>query len=285
MLDLVSIADGLQVLSSRETILEYHFAPDGVRPYWHPLRLPDSPILTMNQPADHVHHQGMWVAWKSVNGVNFWEQPRPGADPTGFGHIEHQEITESSVSPEQVRFSAKNAWLDWEDTHQMSELRTTTVYPAKADHWWMDICIEFQADMRDVTLDLKRGKAGGGGLFYSGLMIRFDNPMTPGQMLDSEGRTETDAIFGSRASWCSFSAVHPDDDQTYGITIIDHPDNWNHPTTWWVRNGKDYGILHPSPCYQEKIELQQGESAQFQYRVVVHRESFYRSLAEEAAWS
>ena len=52
-----------------QEVLGYHFPEDGNRPYCHPLRLPGGPPLTMNEPGDHVHHQGMWVAWKKVNGL------------------------------------------------------------------------------------------------------------------------------------------------------------------------------------------------------------------------
>ena len=84
MLTLDPIDDGLGLTWNGQTLLNYHFQTGGQRTYWQPLRLPDSPPLTMNQPEDHVHHQGMWVAWKKVNGVNFWEQPKPGEEPTGF---------------------------------------------------------------------------------------------------------------------------------------------------------------------------------------------------------
>ena len=78
-----SIDDGLRLVWDSDLILDYHFQTGGPRTYWHPLRLPNSPPLTMDRPGDHVHHQGMWVAWKKVNGVNFWEQPKPGGDPNG----------------------------------------------------------------------------------------------------------------------------------------------------------------------------------------------------------
>ena len=100
MLTLESIDDGLGLTWKGQTLLNYHFQTGGQRTYWQPLRLPDSPSLTMNQPEDHVHHQGMWVAWKKVDGVNFWEQPKPGEDPTGFGRIVHQRCVAQSADVE-----------------------------------------------------------------------------------------------------------------------------------------------------------------------------------------
>ena len=53
------IRHGLGLTWAGQTILSYHFPTNGQRTYWHPLQLPDLPPLTMNQPSDHVHHQGM----------------------------------------------------------------------------------------------------------------------------------------------------------------------------------------------------------------------------------
>ena len=92
MFSLSQTQHSLTVTWNQQQVLGYHFPEDGNRPFCHPLNLPGAPPLTMNEPGDHVHHQGLWVAWKKVNEVNFWEQPGPGSDPTGFGKIVHQRI-------------------------------------------------------------------------------------------------------------------------------------------------------------------------------------------------
>ena len=271
MFTLESIDDGLGLTWDGRTVLNYHFPKYGQRPYWHPLRLPDSPPLTMNQPEDHVHHQGMWVAWKKVNGVNFWEQPKPGGDATGFGKITHQRIVTQSANAEKAQFTAENAWIDWQDATHLTEIRQTTVFPPQSGYLVIDVRLQFQPHGREVTLDLNRGEPGGGGLFYSGLAIRFGNALTPGRSLDGNGRTEPMDIFGKQSRWCGFAGVHAEDGGVYGATIIDHPSNPRHPTTWWVRNRENYGILHPSPAYYEPFQLAQGDRLEFKYRVILHK--------------
>ena len=271
MFTIQPIQDGLSVAWEGQTLLEYHFSPEGNRPYWHPLRLPDLPSLTMNQPGDHVHHQGMWVAWKKVNGVNFWEQPRPGGDPKGFGRIVHQRVAGQSATKEKARFATENAWIDWEGTQHVREMRETTVFPPQTDSLVVDVQLGIRAYQRPVTLDLNRGEPGRGGLFYSGLMIRFDNVLTPGKLLDADGRTEADAIFGQASRWCGFAGKHTGDGQVYGATMIDHPSNLRHPTTWWVRNTENYGIIHPSPAYHAPFQLDEDEALALKYRVVLHK--------------
>ena len=76
-------------------------------------------------------------------------------------------------------------------------------------------------------------------------------------------------VFGKQSGWCGFAGEHRADGQIYGATIIDHPSNPRHPTTWWVRNGENYGILHPSPAYYEPFYITQ--ELAFKYRVVLHK--------------
>jgi hypothetical protein len=285
MFTLETRSDGLSVKWEGQIILEYQFQTGGPRPYWHPLRLPDSPLLTMNRPADHVHHQGMWVAWKKVNGVNFWEQPAPGSDPKGFGRILHRKVVSQSAQPTQAQFTVDNAWVDWQDVQYLTETRQTTVYAPEVDYLLMDIALRFVPSQRELTLDLNRGEPGGGGLFYSGLTIRFDNVLTPGQLLDADGRSEARAIFGQSSRWCSFAGKHAEEGQVYGITLVDHPENPRYPTVWWVRNRPNYALLHPSPSYYEPFHLAAGEALSLQYRAVLHKGAVNPALIERVGFS
>ncbi len=249
----------LSIAWNDQQVLGYHFPEDGNRPFCHPLNLPGAPSLTMNEPGDHVHHQGLWVAWKKVNDVNFWEQPAKGADPTGFGKIVHQRIIRQMAGIAGAYLVTENAWIDWQGIKHLTEQRKITIHiPPTADSidsMSINITLTFRTNDRDVVLDLRRGEPGADGRYYSGMAIRFDNIITPGKLLDADGRTEPMDIFGKQSKWCSFAATHPADNETYGIIIIDHSDNPRHPTTWWVRNRQNYALIHPSPVYHEPIHL------------------------------
>jgi hypothetical protein len=225
----------------------------------------------VDRPKDHVHHQGMWVAWKKVNGVNFWEQPKPGADPGGFGRIAHQKVLERSADSGIARLSTENAWIDWRNTTHLNEVRRTVAHTPQDDYLIMDVALQFRAAGMEVTLDLNRGEPGRGGLFYSGLTIRFDNALTPGKLLDADGRTEPTDIFGSRSRWCGFAGRHQVDGQVYGITILDHPNNPRYPTTWWVRNAENYALIQPCLCYHEPFKLDANSVLELNYRIVLHK--------------
>jgi hypothetical protein len=288
MFSLESTGDGLRLAWDGQLVLQYNFSKGGHRPFVHPLRLPDSPDLTTDRatvvPVDHLHHQGLWVGWKKVNGVNFWEQPQEGADPAGYGRILHQKVVSQDAGDDQARFTTLNSWTDWNDVQHLTETRETTVRAPRDGVMVVDLRTELAPHERDVTLDLLRGEPGGGGLFYSGVAIRYNDAMSPGEFLDADGRSDVDEIFGSTSRWCGCSGRHSEDGQVYGITVIDHPQNPRHPTTWWLRNRKDFCLVQPSPSYHEPFELSSGEPLTLQYRIVVHRGPVSPDVIEEAAW-
>jgi len=260
----------LDILWNQQLLLSYNYPDNGSRSFWHPLQLPDSPALTANEPSDHVHHQGLWLAWKKVNGVNFWEQPSLGGDPEGFGKVIHQSLS-PDIKENSCGFEAVNSWIDWQRKQHLTEQRSTIIHAPTDRYLVIDVDFKLQALDDAVTLDLLRGTPGHGGLFYSGFTVRFDNQLTPGQLLDANGRTEADQIFGQQSQWCGLAGTHAKNAQIYGITIIDQPTNPRHPTTWWVRNDKNYGLIHPSLTYYEPIQLAGQETLSLSYRVVIHR--------------
>lgn len=272
MFSISETQDSLTVNWGGQEVLGYHFPEDGNRPYCHPLRLPGGQMLTMNEPGDHVHHQGMWVAWKKVNGVNFWEQPAPGEDATGFGRIVPQRIVERTAGTRLARIIAENAWIDWQGVTHLTERRQITLgEPTTPDTMKILVELEFLPNEREVILDLRRGEPGADGRFYSGLAIRFDNVLTPGSLLDADGRTEPMDIFGEQSRWCSFTSRHPADGEIYGAAIVDNVKNPRYPTTWWVRNRENYCLIHPSLVYYEPFHLASDEVLKLRYFVVLYR--------------
>lgn len=289
MFTLESIADGLSLKWDGKPILEYQFQKEGYRTFIHPLRMPDSPVLTMDRatvvPVDHPHHQGLYVGWTKVNGVDFWGQPSPGAEPAGFGRIVHQSVESQSAGREQAQFATHNAWIDWEDVQHLTETRETTVYAPHDEFMALDIRTSLVSKDRGVRLDLKRGGPPGTmGILYSGLTIRLHDAMTPGELLTADGRTEIDDVFGSASRWCGFSGRHQEDGQVYGVTILDHPENPRYPSSWWVRNMKDFSLLQPGLCYHEPLDLDAGETLDLRYRIVLHKGPVRPDLIQEAGW-
>jgi hypothetical protein len=136
----------------------------------------------------------------------FWEQPKPGAEPAGFGRILPAGPMDYGCDRERATIASRHRWVDWTGRIHIDETRETVVHAPVPDGCTIDTTISLRPHEGPVRLDLKRGDPGKGGLYYSGLTVRFDNAMTPGRVLDSEGRTDASEIYGSSARWCCATA-------------------------------------------------------------------------------
>ena len=259
----------LQVNWNGDPLLAYQYG-SGSMPFWHPISMPGSPILTEDRPADHIHHHGLWLAWKSVNGVNFWEESPSGAPERGYGRIVNTDLNVVEVSSSSTEFIATTSWLDWRDKEIISDVRRTLIHRPTDTGFMIDLSIELLPTNGEVILDLRRGEPGQGGFYYSGLVIRLNDKIGQGEVLDADGHTDTESIFGSQSRWCGYSGVHQVNGKRYSVVIIDKPENPRYPTTWWVRNRPGYSLLHPSPTYYEPLKIDAGTSVTFQYKLLFY---------------
>ncbi len=77
------------LMQGEQVVWKFSHDPEAPKSYFHPVALPDGPVLTWNQPPDHRWHHGLWFSWKFLNGVNFWEPNRSTGKPDGQTRIEH----------------------------------------------------------------------------------------------------------------------------------------------------------------------------------------------------
>lgn len=259
----------LQVNWNGDPLLAYQYG-SGSMPFWHPISMPGSPILTEDRPADHIHHHGLWLAWKSVNGVNFWEESPSGAPERGYGRIVNTDLNVVEVSSSSAEFIATTSWLDWRGKEIISDVRRTLIHRPTDTGFMIDLSIELLPTNGEVILDLRRGEPGQGGFYYSGLVIRLNDKIGQGEVLDADGHTDTESIFGSQSRWCGYSGVHQVNGKRYSVVIIDKPENPRYPTTWWVRNRPGYSLLHPSPTYHEPLKIDAGTSVTFKYKLLFY---------------
>lgn len=107
------------------------------------------------------------------------------------------------------------------------------------------------------------------GLLHAGTLevaptLRARGKVAQGHMLNSEGVQGKDC-WGKKATWCDYSG--PVNGKTVGIAIMDHQDNPRHPTQWHAR---DYGLCAANPFLKSSMEIPDGESVTFKYRVFIH---------------
>ena len=78
----VSRVDGhIHVEVDGKPFTDFYYGPDAPKPYLHPLRCASGKIVTRSFPMENIpgesttdqHHRGVWLAYRDVNGYDFWQ--------------------------------------------------------------------------------------------------------------------------------------------------------------------------------------------------------------------
>jgi hypothetical protein len=256
----------LTLVANGQTVWVCHFAKEDVFPYFHPVSTVGGTVLTEMGPADHAHHRAMWLAWKYLNGVNYW-------DWVGKKESVPDGRTER-VGDEKVEIGHQGATLVLNLCYSaagkpvMDEKRTIVFgLPRPDGSYTMDWRMMYTARDKDVVFDrTPPAEASWGG--YAGLSYRATPAMRDFRVLDSEGRKDM-AGHGKNARWMDLSGVVDDKGQAAGVAMFDHPANPRHPTPWFmVVDGFRY--INPAFVFAEPYTLPAGKSCTLHYRVLVH---------------
>ena len=217
---------------------------------------------------DHPHHRSFYTAYGDINGADLW------SERDGSGIQSSQTVTHGSGDA-YGWITAQNEWRDADGTPVIDETREYRFYAGPAGTRLFDLNVTFTASHGPVTFgDTKEGGIAAMRVAHS---IRAAGG---GTMTTSEGvlvdRTTPEAnIWGKPAAWLDYFGP-VDGAGVHGIAILDHPSNPRHPTRWHARK---YGLvganifgLSDFTDGEENgdLELGEGETLSFQYRVVVH---------------
>ena len=241
------------------------------KPYFHPLAIPGTgEALTDFRPADHKWHLGLWMSWKYVNGVNFWE-PDKDAVRKVVGSVEACDGNQAFQSKVTLAYIAKGKEVLRED-------RMTRVVTKENGDYTIEYDSLFTACGGDATLSSDVAKkdaneiwASGG---YAGLMLRFaPNPPGTYRFVDAEGRTDAKTC-GYASPWIEATVTTPSGAKAK-VRMTDHPENPRYPNTWFSRhqpNGlKDagYNLIGTGLVFHEPLTLKDGKSMRLRYTVSV----------------
>lgn len=247
-------------------IARYHFRRDLRRPFVFPLVGPAGRSLTrMGHPRDpvgHSHHNSVWVAHHSVNGVSFW------GDRT-TGRIAHQRIEALADGPDgggdgtSAAVVAVNHWVNEAGGKVLlRERRRTQVRLLDKGEWLLVIDLQLTA-AGDGPVTLGQTPFGLLGVRMAKTLGVHDGG---GTIRNSGGGVDEAQVLWKRARWVDYAGpVTPD--AVEGVTLMDHPQNANHPTYFHVRND---GWMGTSLTYDAERTIEPGKPLVLRYGLYVH---------------
>ncbi|MFP5080415.1 DUF6807 family protein [Pedobacter sp. JCM 36344] len=273
------------LIKNGEIVWQLNFNKDQDKPYFHPLRV-NGKDLTMERPADHGHHRGLWFAWRDINKINYWEEIHGRGVSEG-----RSKIIKVAIKPEK-NFSVKiNIRMEYAPEGKKTVLKENRVLsisaPDQHGNYTIDWSLNFTAQDSLLVFDcvptLKRGGFAYGG--YAGLGYRGSNSINDPVFRDSNGWANKKDLtgYGENANWMDMTAyLGAQESSKGGITIFDHPTNPHHPSPWyiWYAAGQHVFFM-PAILYNKPLNLEAHKRLVLKYRTYIHSGDVEDSLLNE----
>jgi hypothetical protein len=254
--------DKASVVRDGSELARYYFGKDLYRPFLYPLIGPSGRSLTrMGHPRDpntHSHHNSVWISHHDVGSVGFWNDAK-----SSEGRIVHQKVLRYEDSNEEALIEVQNAWIDGAGRGKvlLEEQRAMRFRPQNDGQWLLVLDMTFSAPKQPVTL----GKTNFG---FVGVRMAKTIGVNDGggTIRNSEGAVNERQVHEKSARWVDYSGpITPT--ARDGITLLDHPQNPNHPTVFHVR---DDGWMGTAFNFAAPYTIQPGKPLKLRYGLWVH---------------
>lgn len=271
----------------------YNYHGFVTKPYFYPIIGPGGKNLIDDQPADHLHHRGVWYAHHEVNGHDFYLER--GAQ----GVVRHEGFEAAWHEEGAAGVAARNTWLSKGGEPVMTDVRTIAIRDLRDRlpgvlAWALDLTITLIAtegpvefsDTKEAGLPLVR---------VADHLDEFDG----GTITLADGSVGEEATFGAASPWIDYSA--PVGGQSgrdkerfpsrHGIAILDHPSNPGWPPRVFTRS---YGPISTREgfMFEGGKRLASGDRYTLAHRIYIHSgdaregrvDEAYAMYAGEAPW-
>ena len=240
-----------------------HLAGSQQRPFIFPMIGPSGRMLTrMGHPRDpvgHSHHNSVWFSHEKTGGVNFWTD-RAGKDQK-LGHIQHLRVLRLDDSDSAALVETENAWLDPDGTPVLHDKRRTSARPLENGEWLLELDLQLEARNADTTLDQTAF-----GLLGVRMAKTIGVADGGGTIRSSEGGVDEKECFRKPARWMDYSGPVANG-VIEGITILDHPENANHPVPFHCR---DDGWMGAAVTFPGALVVKKETPLHLRYALYVH---------------
>ncbi|MBC8330256.1 MAG: PmoA family protein [Planctomycetes bacterium] len=268
--------DHVRIEVGDQLFTEYRFA-DGPRAFFHPVLASDGRAMTRGYPMawregeakDHPHHQSLWFAHGSVNGVDFWHDPN--------AEMRLLKIEDVFSRSGLGGFTAVHDWIAPDGSTVLHDRRVFRFHAGAAGEGvaagerWIDWDLRLTAPANAPVRfgDTKEGTMA----FRVAASMRVDGEVATGRLVNAAGQKDGRA-WGKRSPWLLANGLL--DGRPAAVAILEHPRNFRFPT-WW--HAREYGLLaanpfgahdfEGAPAGAGDFELAAGETLRLRYRFVL----------------
>jgi hypothetical protein len=242
--------------------------------------------------TDHPHHNGIWLNYESVNGLDFWNNSTaiPVDKRSQYGTIKHQRVISKNTGRNNASLTIAAMWIRPDNKVLLNE-QTTFDFTVKGSNFIIDRRTTLTAtDIPVVFKDVKDGM----------LAIRVARELEmpskePATFVDDKGNVtkvspsgtgevtgmylnsngvKGDSVWSTKGKWCILTGQKQGKDIT--IAMIDHPLNVGYPTYWHARG---YGLFALNPLGRKvfsngaeelNFTLKPRLETTFRYRIIIH---------------
>lgn len=274
---------------------------DSVRkPILFPINTVDGITVTRGWPiaprsgerTDHPHHNGLWMNYESVNGLDFWNNSTAiePAKRNLYGTIRHDKLIDKNAEADKAQLTVTANWLH-PDGHILIKEKTTYFFTVKGKTFFIERTTRLTANKEEVVF-----KDAKDGFFAMRVARELEMPSTQadvftdakgnktavqkmvsnegvtGNYISSEGKVG-DSVWSTKGRWTMLQGKKEGEDITIGM--FDHPSNVGYPAYWHARG---YGLFAVNPLGRKffsngaeelNYTLKPNTSVTFKYKVVI----------------
>lgn len=258
--------DGKELLGYRFQPLENPVGGDKFAGsnFIHPLKTPAGFCVTDLQPADHLHHFGLWWPWKKIKvdgrEIITWELQK------GEGLIQTQKAV-----PTESGFVAESDYIDRTAPggalvvlKETANVDRTDFKTDKANGYYLDVEIIHRC-ATDHPVEVVKYR-------YSGFSIRATPEWNKdnSSILTSEGKGRYEANF-TRATWVKAEGKVPTTGKA-GFLMMGHPTNHAHPELLrtWDKQHNGAVFANFNPVQEASWHFEPGRDYARRYRFFVY---------------
>lgn len=269
MFETINNENNIRVLYNGNELASYQHQNYFWHPHIHPLKTLDGKTLTMDWPGDHPWHNGMFFAWKYLDGFNVWDRSDPktaGLAPKSLGPVN------TDCGEESCRLTHKIEQLGPGGEHLLfeeRELRFTKAKDYPRDVYVLDWDIKFKTNKESIEISAE-DKFGG----YGGMMTRFVRTVSP-EITNRRGGAITSEFSSSPTEWVKYrfqidgQMSTKSHEHWVGMAMLDHPQNEHKNSLWHVYFESHVQGINQTHLQKNPFTLKQGQEKRLRYRHII----------------